>query len=132
VPNEAVTSAQLGVPSGAYSHAVRNGQMLFISGQLPFDENGALLQGTVAQQTACVLQRIRALVTAAGGTLRDLAQLTVYVSEIEHWSEVDSEFRIFFQGVLPLPTRAIVPVTPLHYGAALEIQAIAIIAPSDR
>ena len=113
------------LPKGNYSQAVRIGDLLFISGQLPVDPEGRFVSGTVAAQAKQALSNIRAIVEAAGGTIAHLVQCTIYVSDITHWAEVDKVYGTFMSGVPVLPARAVVPVKEMHYGAQIEIQAIA-------
>lgn len=114
-------------PRGAYSPAVLVGNFLFVSGQLPLDRAGRMVQGTVDQEVEQALDNIRFLVEAAGGSLSDIAQCTVYINDISLWTEVNRRYRTFFDGVSVLPARTIVPVKELHCGARIEIQAIAIL-----
>jgi 2-iminobutanoate/2-iminopropanoate deaminase len=113
-------------PRGHYSQAVRTGQLLFISGQLPIDRDGNLVNKTLRAETVQILENIRAIVEAAGGTIADIVQCTVYIDDISMWSEVNDVYGRFFQGVPVLPARAVVPVKELHYNAHIEIQAIAV------
>lgn len=112
-------------PAGFYSQAVRAGDMLFVSGQLPLDAEGSIVQGNVSEQTVQTLHNIQQVLRAAGGDLDDLVQVTVYVSDIELWPEVNASYEDILGGVSVPPARAVVPVRELHYGAAVEIQAVA-------
>ncbi len=112
-------------PAGFYSQAVRAGEMLFISGQLPFDAEGKLVEGDARQQTAATLENIQHILQAAGADLDNLVQVTVYVSDIEFWPEVNATYEEFLRDVPIPPARAVVPVKELHYGASVEIQAVA-------
>jgi 2-iminobutanoate/2-iminopropanoate deaminase len=116
-------------PKGNYSQAVRVGDLLFISGQLPLDAEGRLVSGTVAAQAKQALSNIRAILEAAGGTMAHMVQCTIYISDITHWAEVDKVYGSFMTGVPVLPARAVVPVKEMHYGAHIEIQAIASLHP---
>jgi len=70
-------------------------------------------------------RNVRAIVEAAGGTIAEIVQCTIYVSDITHWTEVDGIYGAFFAEVPVLPARAVVPVKEMHYGAQIEIQAVA-------
>jgi 2-iminobutanoate/2-iminopropanoate deaminase len=115
-------------PKGNYSQGILVGGLLFISGQLPLAPEGHLVGSTVAEQTKQALSNVKAILEAAGGTLSNLVQCTIYVSDITHWGEVDKVYGTFMSGVPVLPARAVVPVKEMHYGAQIEIQAIAAIA----
>ena len=125
--HEAIKTGNAPEPRGHYSQAVRMGNFLFVSGQLPLDRNGNVVKGTVAVETTQVLENIRAIVEAAEGRIADIVQCTIYISDIAHWTEVNGIYGAFFSEVPVLPARAVVPVKELHYGAHIEIQAIAVL-----
>jgi reactive intermediate/imine deaminase len=112
-----VTSPHLPAPGGFYSPAVRAGNLLFLSGQLPLD----------VEQTNQVLTNLQHLLHAAGADLTHLVQVTIYIAGIEHWSPVNTAYEAFLAAVPVPPARAVVPVPELHYGALVEMQAIAMI-----
>jgi 2-iminobutanoate/2-iminopropanoate deaminase len=123
--HEAIKTANAPQPLGHYSQAVRMGNFLFVSGQLPLDHGGTLLDGTVAQEAAQALQNIRAIVEAAGGTIAGIVQCTICLSDMAQWPAVNGIYGAFFSEVPVLPARAVVPVKELPRGAHIEIQAIA-------
>jgi 2-iminobutanoate/2-iminopropanoate deaminase len=125
--HEVIKTASAPLPRGHYSQAVRIGSFLFISGQLPIDRHGNVVKGTIAEEAAQVLDNVRAIVEAAEGTVADIVQCTIYISEIAHWTEVNDIYGAFFADVPVLPARAVVPVTEMHFGARIEIQAIAFV-----
>ena len=124
----AIRTAKAAQPKGHYSQAVRAGNLLFISGQLPLDPSGEIVRGTVAQQTLRSLANVRCIVEAAGGSIGDIVQCTIYLNDSQDWAEVNSIYGDFFAKGPVLPARAVVPVKKLHYGARLEIQAVAILS----
>lgn len=77
------------------------------------------------EQSRQALDNVRAILEAGGGKLADLVQVTIYISDIAMWPEVDAVYRAFLSGVSVPAARAVVPVGTLHYGALIEIQAIA-------
>lgn len=123
--HEAIKTTSAPLPQGAYSQAVRVGNFLFISGQLPIDREGNIVKGTMAQETTQALENMRAIVEAAEGTIADIMQCTIYISDIAQWAEVDGIYGAFFREVPVLPARVVVPVSEMHFGARIEIQAIA-------
>jgi len=125
---EAIQTDRAPQPRGHYSQAVRSGSLLFISGQLPIDRDGNVVKGTMGEEAAQALENIRAIVEAAGGTIADVVQCTIYISDIAHWTEVNGVYGAFFFGVPVLPARAVVPVQEMHYGARIEIQAVAVLS----
>lgn len=116
---------------GHYSQGVRCGNFLFISGQLPIDPHGNVVKGTVSEQAAQALKNVRAIVEAAGGTIAQIVQCTIYISHIDDWAEVNGTYAAFFSAVRVAPARAVVPVKEMHYGSQIEIQAIAFLEESS-
>jgi 2-iminobutanoate/2-iminopropanoate deaminase len=114
-------------PGGFYSQAVRAGNLLFVSGQLPLDVHGRMVDGGIVEQTNQVLRNVQHVLHAAGADLTHLVQATIYVAGMQHWPAVDATFASFLAAVPVPPARAVVPVSELHYGALIEIQAIAMI-----
>jgi 2-iminobutanoate/2-iminopropanoate deaminase len=119
---EAIRTTSAPLPRGHYSQAVLVGSLLFVSGQLPVDRDGNVVNGTLAQEATQSLENIRAIVEAAEGTIADIVQCTIYISDIAHWAEVNSIYGGFFSEVPVLPARTVVPVKQMHYGARIEIQ----------
>jgi hypothetical protein len=81
--------------------------------------------GAIGEEAAQALDNVRAIVEAAGGTLANVVQCTIYISGITHWAEVNGIYGAFFAKVPVLPARTVVPVKEMHYGSHIEIQAIA-------
>jgi 2-iminobutanoate/2-iminopropanoate deaminase len=125
---EAINTTSAPQPRGHYSQAVRAGNFLFVSGQLPLDRNGIVVKGTVSDEAAQALENVRAIVESAEGTIADIVQCTIYISDIAEWAEVNSVYGVFFSKVPVLPARAVVPVKEMHYGAHIEIQAVAFLS----
>jgi len=123
--NQQIKTDLAPAPGGFYSQAVKNGSMVFISGQLPMDCNRHLIGHTPGQQAKQALKNMKAILEAAGGELRHLVQVTIYVANMDYWSEVNQVYGEFMAGVEIKPARAVVPVKDLHFGAQIEIQAIA-------
>jgi 2-iminobutanoate/2-iminopropanoate deaminase len=123
--SEAIKTTIAPQPLGAYSQAVQTGSLLFVSGQLPIDRDGNFVNGTLAQEAMQALENVRAIVEAAEGTIADIVQCTIYISDLSHWTAIDAIYGDFFSEVPVLPARAVVPVKEMHSGARIEIQAIA-------
>jgi 2-iminobutanoate/2-iminopropanoate deaminase len=125
--HEAIGTRNAPEPRGHYSQAVRMGNFLFVSGQLPLVRDGQMINGSISEECAQALENIRAIVEAAEASVRDIVQCTIYITDIAHWPEVEGIYGTFFSEVPVLPARAIVPVKELPYGARIEIQAIAFV-----
>ena len=92
-------------PVGAYSPAVRAGQFLFLSGQVPVDpETGELIGNDVAAQPHAVLDRIERLLAAAGGKLSDVVSVTAYLADINEWDAFNDAYRSRFEAPFPART----------------------------
>ena len=124
--NEKISTDAAPAPRGFYSKAVQNGNLVFISGQLPLDPSGNLVSGSIAEHARQTLANVRAILEAAGGSIDDLAQVTVYITDLTHWPEFNAVYEKFLSDVTVPPARAVVPVSALNKGALVEIQAIAV------
>jgi 2-iminobutanoate/2-iminopropanoate deaminase len=134
MPHHAVRTVEAPAPAGAYSQAIVHAGLVYVSGQLPIDPvRGPLgpgeAPGPVAEQTRRVLKNLEAVLRAAGSSPAHVLRTTVYVAGVEHWGEVNREYGAFFagHGATP-PARSVVPTGTLHYGYAVEIDAIAAVA----
>src|SRR2546423_6354603 len=84
---------------GPYSHAVRVGELLFCSGQIPLDpDSGELVGETAAQQAQRCLENLQAVCEAAQTTLARAARLTVYMTDLSAFAEVNDVYAAFFDG----------------------------------
>jgi 2-iminobutanoate/2-iminopropanoate deaminase len=110
-------------PIGPYNQAVRAGNFLFVSGQLAIDpKQGKIVADSITLQTRQVMENIGAIVQAAGYSLKDLVQTTVYLSSLTLFDEFNAEYSKFFAG--DFPSRATVG-SELKAGALVEISAVA-------
>jgi len=108
---------------GPYSHAVRTGELLFCSGQIPLDpESGELVAGGPAEQARRCMQNLQAVCAAAGASLADAVRLTIYMTDLGAFAAVNEVYGEFF-GDDP-PARAAVQVAALPRGSQVEIDAI--------
>lgn len=113
---------------GPYSHAVRAGGLLFCSGQIPLDpKTGELVGGSAAEQARRCLENLQAVCEAAGASLSEAVRLTVYMTDLGHFAEVNETYASFFAGEEP-PARVTVGVARLPKGAQVEIDAIVALA----
>lgn len=125
MPNEAVNSPQAPAAIGPYSQAVRSGDLLFLSGQIPLDPaTGQLVGGGIEAQTERAVKNLEAVLAAAGGSLRDVVKTTVYLTDLGQFQAFNAAYARFF-GEVPAPARATVQVAALPRGALVEIEAVA-------
>ena len=122
--NRHVTTAA-GAPAavGPYSHAVRVGELLFCSGQISLDPvSGELVGETAGDEARRCLQNLQAVCEAAGATLAQAVRLTIYMTDLGAFAEVNEVYGSFF--LAAPPARVTVGVAQLPKGALVEIDAI--------
>ena len=111
---------------GPYSQAIVAGGLVFCSGQIPLDPaTGQLVVGDVEVQTARVMDSLAAVLKAAGSSLGQVVKTTIYLHDLGDFAKVNAVYAKYFE-VAP-PARATVQVAALPRGAAVEIDAIAIV-----
>src|SRR5258708_28170577 len=108
---------------GPYSHAVRVGELLFCSGQIPLDPaSGEIVGDTPAAQAERCMWNLQAVCAAAGTTLERAVRLTIYMTDLAAFAEVNEGYRSFFAD--EPPARVTVGVAQLPRGAYVEIDAV--------
>jgi 2-iminobutanoate/2-iminopropanoate deaminase len=121
---EAVHAAGAPAAIGPYSHAVRSAGLLFCSGQIPLDpSSGELVGQTPAEQARRCLENLASVCAAAGTSLSAAVKLTVYMTDLGAFAEVNDVYGSFFEGEQP-PARVAVGVAALPKGAQVEIDAV--------
>ena len=108
---------------GTYSQAVNHQGMVFVSGQIPLDpESMEMVAGGIEAQIRRVFENLSAICTAAGGSLDDIVKLTVFLTDMGHFPQVNAIMEHYFTA--PYPARAAVGVAALPKGAEVEMDAI--------
>ncbi|MGE5605788.1 MAG: RidA family protein [Bacteroidota bacterium] len=111
-------------PDVPLSPAVRAGDFVFVSGQVPTDPKGAIVGNNIQDQTIAVIRKIEELVKASGGTLDDVVKTTVFLTDISLFSKMNEAYRKYFSK--NQPARSCVKVE-LACDALIEIEAVAYI-----
>jgi 2-iminobutanoate/2-iminopropanoate deaminase len=120
---EPVHAAGAPAAIGPYSHAIRHGELLFCSGQIPLDPaSGELVGGSVSAQARRCLENLEAVAGAAGTMLSRALRITIYMVDLGAFAEVNEVCAQFF--AVDPPARVTVGVASLPRGAAVEIDAI--------
>jgi 2-iminobutanoate/2-iminopropanoate deaminase len=120
---ETVTAAGAPPAIGPYSHAVRAGELLFCSGQIPLDpQSGEIAGAGAGDQARRCLENLAAVCEAAGTTLARALRLTIYMTDLSAFAEVNDVYGSFFAE--DPPARVTVGVAQLPRGAYVEIDAI--------
>ena len=121
---QAISSPDAPKAIGPYSPAIRTGQLLFVSGQVPIDPaTGDLIQGDVQAQTRRVLDNIGALLKAGGLSFADVVRTTVFLADMGDFAAMNEVYATYFPA--PAPARATVQVARLPKDARIEIDVIA-------
>ena len=122
-----VTAPGAPKPAGPYSHAVRSGGLLFCSGQVPIDPStGSLAEGSIGDQARQCLENLTTVCEAAGAQLSDAVRMSIYVTDISTFAQVNEAYGAYF-GVEP-PARTTIGVAALPAGAQIEMDAIVALA----
>jgi 2-iminobutanoate/2-iminopropanoate deaminase len=122
---EIILTENAPAPRGHYSQAVVHAGLVYVSGTLPLDPaTGQPAGGEVEAQAERALENLKAVLEAAGSGLDCVLKTTVYVSDISLWSRVNAVYARYFGDHRPARTMA--PVSALHYGCLVEIDAIAV------
>jgi len=108
---------------GTYSQAVRAGDTVYISGQIPLEPaTGALVSGDIDAEIRRVFDNLKAIAEAAGGSLASVVKLTVFLTDMGHFPRVNEIMATYF--AQPYPARAAVGVAALPRGARVEMECI--------
>ena len=122
--NTIISTPKAPAAIGPYSQAVVAGNMVFVSGQLAFiPETGALLEGSIGEQTAQCMKNLAAILEAAGCTLADVVKTTIFLKNMDDFAEVNAAYATFFPS--NPPARACVQAAKLPRDANVEIEVIA-------
>lgn len=110
---------------GPYAQAVRAGNMLYTSGQIPLTSAGELVVGTIQEQTHQVLDNLKAVLAAEGASFRDVIKTTVFLKDMNQFAEFNSVYAAYFGD--HTPARSTVEVARLPKDVFVEIELIAAI-----
>ncbi len=118
-----ITTDEAPAAIGPYSQAVRCGATVYFSGQIPLDpETGDMVDGDIEMQARRVFDNLKAVCSAAGGKLCDIARVGIYVTDLAHFAKVNAVMAEYFTE--PYPARSTIEVSALPKGALVEVDAI--------
>ena len=121
---KSVSSANGAKPIGPYSSAIENGDLLFISGQIPIDgATGKLVPGDVSAQARQSLENLKGLLAAAGMTFAHVVKTTIFLIDMGDFAAVNEVYKSYVGE--PYPARSTFAVAALPMGARVEIEMIA-------
>ena len=111
---------------GPYSQAVRAGNTVYFSGQIPLDPTtAAMVDGDITAQTRRVFDNLAAVAQAAGGSLAQVVRVGIYVTDLANFAAVNAVMAEYFQQ--PYPARSTIEVSALPKGAQVEVDAILVL-----
>ncbi len=120
---EAISSDRAPAAIGTYSQAVKTGNLVFLSGQIPLvPETMEIVDGDFEARARQVFTNLQAVAKAAGGDLNDIVKITVFLTDLDNFATVNSVMESFFDA--PYPARAAVGVSSLPKGVDVEADAI--------
>ncbi len=108
---------------GPYSQAVAAGPFVFVSGQIPLNPQGEMVQGDIVVQTVQVIENLKAVLEAAKLSLKDVVKTTVFLKDMADFAEMNRVYAEFFPE--KPPARSTIQVAGLPRNAAVEIEAVA-------
>ena len=121
---EAIATANAPAAIGPYSQAVKDGDLIFVSGQLPIDpKTGEFTSDNVQDQTKQSLENVKAILAAAGYGMENVLKTTVYLADISDFAEMNDVYAQYFSE--PYPARAAFQVAAIPKGAKVEIEVVA-------
>jgi 2-iminobutanoate/2-iminopropanoate deaminase len=126
-----VTTDKLSPPGGHYSHAVRFGDLVFVSGQLGIRPDGShTAHLPFEDQVRQALENVLTALRSTGATAADLLKITAYIVDVERWPRFNAVYAEVMGDARP--ARTVVPIAQLHYGYLVEVDAIAVCGSDSR
>ena len=123
MPKEIIFTENAPKAIGPYSQAVKSGGFLFVSGQIALNPStGDLMNSSIEEQAEQVINNLAAICEAANATLSNIVKLTIYITDMNDFSIVNSAMESHFQS--PYPARATVEVSSLPLGVNVEMDAV--------
>jgi 2-iminobutanoate/2-iminopropanoate deaminase len=119
-----IETDQAPLPVGPYTQALAAGPFVFISGQIPMDPRGNLVEGDIVVQTVQVIANLKAVLAAVGLTLKDVVKTTVYLADMADFYEMNRTYAEFFPQ--HPPARTTIQAAGLAKNVSVEIDAIAV------
>ena len=118
-----IFSDQAPAAVGPYSQAVAAGPFVFVSGQIPLNQQGEMVKGDIVVQTVQVIENLKAVLEAAGLSLKEVVKTTVFLADMADFAEMNRVYGEFFPE--KPPARSTIEVAALPKNAAVEIEAVA-------
>jgi reactive intermediate/imine deaminase len=121
---ELMTRENLPKSNGHYSQCIEHNGILYLSGQLPIDQETSIIPETIEEQTDLALKNVKTILSEYGSSKSQVLQVRIYIPNIDLWDKVNQRYTHFFGSHKPV--RCIIPTRELHFGSLIEIEVTAI------
>lgn len=126
MPRTIIATDKAPAAIGPYSQAVRAGNTVYFSGQIPLDPaTGTLVEGDITTQTRRVFDNLKAVAEAAGGSFDKFVRVGIYVTDLANFAAINAVMNEYCQP--PYPARSTIEVAGLPKGAQVEVDAIMVL-----
>ncbi|PBJ82844.1 reactive intermediate/imine deaminase [Lysobacteraceae bacterium NML93-0399] len=126
MPRTPISTPDAPAAIGPYSQAVRAGDTVYFSGQIPLDPaSGEIVAGDITAQARRAFDNLKAVAEAAGGTLDDIVRVGLYVTDLGEFAQVNAVMAEYFAA--PYPARSTIEVPALPKGARFEVDAVMVL-----
>lgn len=127
MPRQPIHTDRAPAAIGPYSQAVRQGDTVYLSGQIPLDpDSGLLVEGDIDAQARRAFDNLKAVCEAAGGSLGDVVRLGLYLTDLGQFAAVNAVMSDYFDA--PYPARSTIGVASLPRGAQFEVDAVMVLS----
>jgi len=126
MPRTIIATDKAPAAIGPYAQAVRAGNTVYFSGQIPLDpSSGMLVDGDISTQTRRVFDNLKAVAEAAGGSFEQIVRVGIYVTDLANFTAVNAVMNEYFQP--PYPARSTIEVAGLPKSAQVEVDAVMVL-----
>jgi len=122
---EIINSPKIPKSNGHYSQCIEHNGILYLSGQLPIDQDTKIIPETIEEQADLALKNAEKILIEAGSSKSKVLQVRIYIPHVDLWDKVNDRYSLFFGDHKPV--RSIIPTRELHFGSLIEIEVTAIL-----